>query len=249
MRRVHVFVRHCWASEVSAHKPRPAWFDRERCFKRLLATADAATRVIVVFDGDPRSHFVTAPGGAARVVRLADAGCEARSFLGTLQVALAAEDIDPDDIVYLTEDDYWHEPGWCQALREGLDLFDYVSAYDHPDKYPTHKPTVVDAIVARAPALRVTASAHWRTAVSTTNTYAARARTLRQDAAVHAAYSQMFAGQRVTDDHEKFQDLWARGRTLGTCVPARATHCEEGVLAPAVDWQARAAAAAAAAED
>lgn len=239
MRKIHVFVRHC---RTTNSKPRPPWFDKAACLRRLVATCDAASRVTVVFDGDARGHFSEAVPGVAEIVEVEGAGSDARSFLGTLAAVLRGcekETIADDDIVYLAEDDYWHEPGWCDALREGLDVFDYVSAYDHPDKYSTAAiPPLAE--MQRLPAVHVTRSTHWRTAMSTTNTYAALARTLKEDMHVHRLYCQTWPGQQVTTDHEKFLDLWGRGRTLGTCLPARATHCETGCLAPTVDWAAAA---------
>lgn len=224
---VHVFVRHC-ACPATA-KPRPAWFDRRECLRQLLDTADDGCRVTVVFDGDPAGHFVNEFN--VEVVRV-EGGTDARSFAGTLRVVQRACDsgqVADDDVVYLAEDDYWHLPGWAQALREGLTVFDYVTAYDHPDKYCAD-----NGVVSSNAAIVVhTASTHWRTAPSTTNTFAMLARTLKADTPVHMHFG--------SSDHEKFLELWNRGRTLGTCLPGRATHCEVGMLSPTVDWAAAAA--------
>lgn len=232
MTTIHCFVRHCWLSKNSEHKARPEWFDKESCLRRLLDTADDHTAVTVVFDGDPAGHFCERAGCEVVAVR---GGTEARSFmelLGVVEQRCADGRISPRDIVYLCEDDYWHLPGWGDVLREGLTEYDYVSLYDHPDKYPG-APTVADYLWRRHPVVRVTKSSHWRSAVSTTNTYACRASLLLRDMDVHRSFSTIY---QITRDHEKFLELWNRDRTLGTCIPAYATHCEEGCVAPVVCW-------------
>jgi hypothetical protein len=81
-----------------------------------------------------------------------------------------------DDSVYLLEDDYIHKPGSSLALSEGLLLADYVTLYDHPDKYRlaaesgnrfNHQklhPTILYA----------SPTSHWRETNSTTMTFACR---------------------------------------------------------------------------
>lgn len=186
----------------------------------------------MVFDGDPAGHFTDGANTLVPIFKTVSvqAGTEARSFLETLRLALSAAD--DDDIVYLCEDDYWHRAGWPAVLREGLREYDYVTLYDHPDKYPG-APTPVDYLWRRHPVVRATPSCHWRATVSTTNTYACVARTLRQDADIHASFS---ATRRTTADHEKFMGLWSSGRSLGSSVPAWATHAEVGCLAPVIQW-------------
>ncbi|CAE7860296.1 flbA [Symbiodinium microadriaticum] len=56
---------------------------------------------------------------------------------GSLRKAfeLALEEGEEEDIAYFVEDDYLHLPNAPQILREGIHVADYITLYDHPDKY------------------------------------------------------------------------------------------------------------------
>jgi hypothetical protein len=137
----------------------------------------------------------------------------------------------PSDLIYFTEDDYLHRVGWGDLMREALcDLkASYCTGYNHPDKFclNSYKPDTQ---------LFVTRSSHWRTAPSTTNTYACLYSTLLKDIEVHKKHCDLVRG--FTNDHNKFLELWSRQSSLVTAVPGFSTHCEQNCLAPCVDWAA-----------
>src|SRR6056300_882801 len=58
------------------------------------------------------------------------------SFIHTLDLAKQLPDYTQ---IYFVEDDYIHREGSYKCLREGLDISDYVTLYDHPDKYLTRE--------------------------------------------------------------------------------------------------------------
>lgn len=225
--RLLVVLRHC--AEAPGSKPRPPWFDKQRALAGVLAEVPAAD-CVVVFDAasGPVPAYV-AGCGAGRVVagRL---GCDRRSMLAATKVALDTPGLRDEDILYFVEDDYAHRPGWAGVLREAFehDVADYVTLYDHPDKY--------DAAAYPGLQCRLTAtpSAHWRTTPSTTNTWAVRAGRLRADLDVHARF---LRGYGHHADHEKFVALREeRGARLASCVPGWATHCHVPLLSPCVAW-------------
>ena len=43
--------------------------------------------------------------------------------------------LDPDEIIYCSEDDYLHKKESPEIIKDGLVFSDYVTLYDHPDKY------------------------------------------------------------------------------------------------------------------
>jgi len=56
---------------------------------------------------------------------------------GTFNLGLdLALKFDYDDIVYFVENDYLHLPDSSKVLLDAFELgFDYITLYDHPDKY------------------------------------------------------------------------------------------------------------------
>jgi len=248
---VHTFVRHCRESGVSAGKRRPPWFDRALFLDALSRTAGEHP-VTVFYDeglapgGEERLAGIAARAPRVRVER-GRHGSEAASFSALLRRVADDASLPDSDVVYLAEDDYLHLPGWPEALVDALcpgpaggnaagggAYAHYASLYDHPDKYDPAVYSPLTALAARA-------SGHWRTAPSTTNTYACLLGTLRRDLDTHLAHSA--PPRQVSSDHEKFLALWGAQRALVTRVPALATHAEAGMLSPGVDWAAAARAA------
>ncbi|OGN56241.1 MAG: hypothetical protein A3D96_02175 [Chlamydiae bacterium RIFCSPHIGHO2_12_FULL_44_59] len=217
---IQCFVRYATYSEVSYKKKRPLGFSYQACHENLLSTADH--RVAFTFFLDckvEKNHFLR--GKAIEIQE----GTEAGSFIKLLE-HVKALDLHPETIVYLLEDDYIHRPGWVDALFEGLSLgTDYVTLYDHSDKYTAY-PKLTSKIFA-------TASCHWRTTPSTTNTYAMRFRTLARDFFIHKRFS---LARKVSADHNKFCFLNKKGRILISAIPGFSTHLDPEFLSPCIDW-------------
>lgn len=88
-----------------------------------------------------------------------------------------------EDIVYFLEDDYLHLSGSESKLIEGLEVFDYVTLYDHPDKYNCNylKRTRMGYSLSENTRLCYVNNVLWKTSSSTTMTFAAHVRTLKED--------------------------------------------------------------------
>ncbi|UEG53538.1 hypothetical protein LLH06_00920 [Mucilaginibacter daejeonensis] len=168
-------------------------------------------------------------------------------------VKAAIRHFDPNSFVYLIEDDYLHLPGSLNALIEALKIADYVTLYDHPDKYSDEQGQSANPHVTHGGEIsRVlrTKSTHWKTTNSTTMTFAARVGTLEQDQEVWWRYTR----DRLPDDFNAFQTLLdpnfnrvngkpKKGevmapqlRTLISPIPALSTHAELAHLAPLTQW-------------
>ena len=156
----------------------------------------------------------------------------AQSFKYVLNKAIQLED---DELVYFIEDDYLHLPKSFDCINEALEISDYVSLYDHPDKYINHaqggdNPFIED----NGEVTRVikTESSHWKLTNSTTMTFASRAKTLKEDVDI---WHKHLRGSHP-NDFIAFLDLREKGRTLITPVPGRSTHIELNYLTPLIDW-------------
>jgi len=138
----------------------------------------------------------------------------AQSFLHTLSEVKYCSD---DTVVYFVEDDYLHLPTSRTLLEEGIDSgADYVSLYDHPDKYGPLYDGGETSKVFR------TASSHWRTSISTCMTFAATASVLKTDMETWQKWCQ----GANPDDHGAFCDLNAQGRKLAVSIPGAECHTD-----------------------
>lgn len=265
MKPIQVFVRQCFYSPntVLPNRKRPKWFDKEKIFNNFQGTINGRLAdYTVVYDEHYGKIDKTFLRKESRV-EIIDSGCEAGSFLKTLEIVENRKMRD-DTVVYLLEDDYLHREGWCEALLEALTLpVHYVSLYDHLDKY-TDKgySNLVSKIF-------TTQSSHWRTVPSTCNSYAAKMGQLRMDMPIHKHYS-VASSDGISLDHAKFVHLGnpLRGykrlrrfagrvyscgleglgnfqggylevdepRILITPMPGYSTHCDL-FQSPAVDWE------------
>lgn len=131
---------------------------------------------------------------------------------------------EPDDeVVYLVEDDYLHRDGATRIILEGIDRADYVSLYDHPDKYMIPSPNPLVKEGGEETRVILTASTHWKFTNSTTMTFAARARTLKEDQQVMRQCCQR---PDMPLDFQMFMLLGQNGRRLISPIPGKATHCD-----------------------
>lgn len=232
MRPIYTFVRHCNISNNSKDKTRPEWFTKEKAFANLLETKDISVHVTILLDtasvDNPSMHF-SAKYKDVNVVCM-NGGSDAHSFINLFNHVRNLH-LPDDAIIYLLEDDFVHRSGWPVIMREAFDakLADYVTLYDHADKYTF---PMYSNLTSK---LYATASCHWRTTPSTTNTYALLFKKLKDSADTHLAFSDTKIG--FTFDHNKFVYLLSKGDTLISSVPGYSTHVEQEYLSPTIDWR------------
>lgn len=137
----------------------------------------------------------------------------AGSFRVALDMAVANDD---DEVVYFVEDDYLHTSVAAKVLEEGIKRADYVTLYDHPDKYTRYYNMGEYSKVIK------TESSHWRFTTSTCMTFAAKVKTLKKDLDIwHKHTSNVHPW-----DHKIFVELGQSGRKLAVSIPGNACHTD-----------------------
>jgi hypothetical protein len=239
-RKIHIFYRHvpqkADARSRDPNKRRPDWFTYERCFHNLAATIlldknAANVHLTVMFDGSVDEFQVDFVSSYVKnfprliSIKFLTAGSDRLSGMLTLHYINSLE-LPATDIIYQLENDYIHQDNWVTKLLELYDSnlnFDYISLYDHPDKYFYEMYQGLSAQIV------CSSSHHWRTAPSSCGSFISDFYHIQTD------YDIFKLG---LPDYYFFKALCeGRARTLLTPIPGLSTHCMEGYLSPFVDWR------------
>lgn len=163
-------------------------------------------------------------------------GSSAASWRYGADFALAIPGLADTDYIYHLEDDYIHRRDSLNVLMEGLERADYVSLYDHADKYiPASKGgnLQIDNNGGENTRVILTKSAHWKMTNSTTLTFAVQVSTFKEDKPLWDKWT----AETYPHDFDAFLELRAKGRSLITPIPGWSTHCEPRWAAPLIDWE------------
>jgi glycosyltransferase involved in cell wall biosynthesis len=159
-----------------------------------------------------------------------------------------------DDILYFAEDDYLHLPEAPQAIEEGLAYFDYVTLYDHSDKYKLSgrplNPYAKANRFSESTEIVKGPSQIWRTSNSTTMTFADTGKTLRADSdiwsitktakkdfdfdnfCVLTKQALLPKSRFLKQIPRRLQFLSKPKRYLGICIPGLSLHLEQSYFNP-----------------
>ena len=231
MKKIEVFLRHCFYSKLQEQpsRSRPSWWDKEKVFNNFKKTLDHnLVNYTIIYDEHYGKIEDTFLKDEENVVIINEGG-EAKSFLRTLEY-IQSQDFDDDTIIYFLEDDYVHRDNWAKVLMEGFTIDDkikYVTLYDHGDKYTGMYKDYMAKIL-------LTKNCHWKPTPSTTNTFATKFKTLKEDMSIHTLFS---TGYEPSNDHIKFIELSKKQHYLASSIPGYSTHCHEEFLSPCIDWE------------
>ena len=112
---------------------------------------------------------------------------------------------------------------------------DFVSCYDHPDKYLNPIEGGNPFCFGRAEDSKVYLGeyCHWKLTNSTTMTFAAKVKTLKQDEYILRKWTD----EDHPHDFQMFMELRQRGRRIASSLPGYSTHGETKWLSPLTEWR------------
>jgi hypothetical protein len=223
--KIHIFYLHYEITGTDG-KYRPYWFNYEKCFTNLLSTIEGKNvELHVVMDGKVENNWIKKYKDKYITHEIKGEGVPGFKMLQIIK-SLLDDKTNDIDLIYQLENDYLHTVGWVEKI---VDLFstynnlNYVSLYDHNDKYFLH---MYEDLVSK---IYATDTHHWRTTPSTCGSFVMSKKSFEEDYDILST---------MEGDHHKF--LWLnehRSRFILTPIPGLSTHCMDGLLSPTIDWK------------
>lgn len=219
-------------SDVGYKKEKPHYINNENCFNNFFNVFGNGTdEIIVIADNiSKETENMLLKKISPSQLKHVSVGHGAGTFNLALDLAL---EYHSDGIVYFIENDYIHRPMSRSTLIDGFNVGGhFVSLYDHPDKYINGaNPLVEDG--GEVTRVMLGNMAHWKLTNSTTMTFAAKVKTLKETESVLRKYT----NESYPRDFEMFLKLRANGYSLITPIPSYSTHGETAWLAPHINWE------------
>jgi hypothetical protein len=218
-------------SDAGYSKVKPDYISNENCLKNFVSVFGNQNLHIIADNCSEDTLKMITKYVHPNSIETVSVGHGAGTFNLALDMALGFDD---ETIVYFVENDYLHKPGSDKVLIEGLQIgYNYVALYDHPDKYMNGaNPFVEDG--GEVTRIMLSESCHWKITNSTTMTFAAQVKTLREDESILREYTK----GSYPRDFEMFLALREKQHGLITPIPGYSTHGETAWLSPLTDWSA-----------
>ena len=216
-------------SDTGYNKVKPDYITNESCLKNFVSIFNNQNLYIIADNCSKETmNMITKYVHLPNIVNVS-IGHGAGTFNLALDMALKWED---DEIVYFVENDYIHLPNSAQMLEEGFKLgAPYVTLYLHPDKFMT--PLQGGNPEVNNDGGYLTRIYRGETQLfgmfnSTTMTFAARVKSLREDETILRKYT---SGTHP-NDFKMFLELGDNGKALLCPLNTFSTHGETQWLAP-----------------
>jgi len=225
-------------SEGGYPKEKPEYITKINCLKNALKHFKQEDFLLIMdnVSDNLKSEIERVYGGKAHLVQV---GHGAGTFNIALDHAIGKTGIlsvSDDEIIYFLEDDYLHKEGSQRIIEDGFELgMDYVTLYDHPDKYLNPIEGGNPYCEGRAEFTRVYLgnNSHFKLTNSSTMTFAAKVKTLKEDEGVMRSWT----NGTHPHDFQMFQEINKKGRRLVSPLPGYSTHGETRWLTPLTNWE------------
>jgi len=220
-------------SDAGYSKVKPGYITNENCLRNATKVFQNSTWSVIADNISAETDDMVQKYVSRSIILYTSQGSGAQTFNLALDEALSYDD---DEIVYFIENDYLHKPGSEEVIKEGLELgASFITLYDHPDKYldPSRGGNPYCQGGAEPTGVYLTKSTHWKITNSTTMTFAAKVKTLRE---VEHILRKHTTGT-YPRDFDMFLELGKSNRILLSSIPGYSTHGETAWLAPLTDWE------------
>ena len=206
--------------------------DKKNAFLHILSTLNSCHELYVFADNvtDDLYQFFIDNYDSSKIFRT-----NLGNYLTLMHVLdFAIENFNDEDSIYVCEDDYIYLPNALDVIEEGLQISNYSSGYDHPDKYINRDDGGPNPYISNGGEVTrvvVTEHSHWKHTNSLCMTFAAKLKTLKDD------YND-FASLGYSADFQLFTNLRCKkDRICASCIPSVSTHGELEWLAKFFDWE------------
>lgn len=216
-------------SDAGYNKVKPDYINNEKCLQNFVSVFGNQNLHIIADNCSKDTLQMITKYVHPNRIQNVSVGHGAGTFNLALDMALEWDD---ETIVYFVENDYLHKPNSDKILIEGFNVgYSYVALYDHPDKYiDGANPLVEDG--GEVTRVMLSESCHWKITNSTTMTFAAQVKTLKEDESI----LREFTSGTHPNDFPMFLALREKQHGLITPIPGYSTHGETAWLTPLTDW-------------
>ena len=214
-------------SDTGYNKVKPSYIGNENCLRNATKIFNQVEWLVIADNtSSPTDEMILKYQSNITKVNIGHGA-------GTFNLALdEALKLDDKEVVYFLENDYLHKSNSLKILLEGINIgADYVSLYDHPDKYIYGANPFVEG-GGEYTKVFLSESCHWKLTNSTTMTFASKVKTLRKTENVLREYTQ----GSYPRDFDMFVHLYNSAHYLVTPIPGYSTHGETAWLTPLIDW-------------
>lgn len=219
-------------SDAGYKKDKPEYINNEACLSNAVKTFGSDNFIVIADNVSEETYLMICKYVKSSSIMKVSVGHGAGTFNLALDKALLLDD---DEIVYFLENDYLHTPDAKEVLEDSFNLNPaFVSLYDHPDKYldPARGGNPYCQGGAEDTRVYLSKLSHWKITNSTTMTFAAKVKTLKEVEPFLRKHTQ----GTHPNDFNMFLELRDNNRILITPIPGKATHGETAWLSPLTDW-------------